>query len=114
MDFHGMIGIGGALGFVIHAVLIYLGARLAKIENVGWAKPLVVALGSYIVMAVLYLGLILLMLIPGLNVLLSALILFTATSVAAKYVFDCRWETSWTIAVIVSIAHALIAWIFIQ
>jgi hypothetical protein len=112
MSLGGMLGVGGVFGFVIHTFLIYLGARLAKIENVGWAKPLVVALGSYIVMAVLYLGVLLLMLIPGLNVLLGAVILFVATSVAAKYVFDCRWETTWTIAAVVAVAHGLIGWIF--
>ena len=112
MNVGGMLSFGGVLGFIIHTALIYLGARMAKLENVGFVKPLVVAIGSYLVMAVLVFGLALLMLVPGLNLVLGAVILFAATSVAAKFVFDCPWETSWMIALVVSIAHGLLGLIF--
>jgi hypothetical protein len=112
MGIGGLLSFGGIWGFLLHTFLIYLGARIAKIENVGWIKPLVVSVGSYIVMALLVLCFALLMWIPGLRVLLGAAILFVATSVAAKYVFDCRWEVSWTIALVVALAHGVLGFIF--
>ncbi len=112
MHLGGMLSMGGVIGFALHTGLIYMGARMAKLENVGLVKPLVVALGSYLVMAVLALGLALFLLIPGLNLILGAAILFVATSVAAKFVFDCKWETSWMIALVVALAHGLIGMIF--
>lgn len=112
MNLGGMLSAGGVIGFALHTGLIYMGARMAKLENVGFVKPLVVALGSYLVMAALAILVGILWLIPGLNLLLGAVILFVATSVAAKFVFDCKWEVSWMIALIVAIAHGLIGLIF--
>jgi hypothetical protein len=37
--------------------------------------------------------------------LVVALVAFIGTSLAARLVFDCRWEAAWTLAFVVAVAQ---------
>ncbi|MBN2080696.1 hypothetical protein JW859_00675 [bacterium] len=107
-----MTALGGLIGFIVHALLIWWGAKIAKIEQASFIMSLVVALASYVVMLVLTLLLFPLWFVPVLNSLLSAAVLLVGTSVAAKFLFNCKWEPAWTIAFVVAVVNLILGLIF--
>ena len=107
-----MVAIGGIVGFIVHALIIWAVATyVAKLESAGLLQSLLVALFSYVAMFLLSLVTVLFLLIPIVNVIVLALILFAGTAIAAKLVFGCDWEPAWTIGLFVAIAHAVLSFI---
>ena len=99
------------LGFVLHAVAILIGARLAKLERVDFWRAAVVALLSYIAILLLSLVLWPFSLIPLVGTLASSLALGIGTAVTARLVLDCNWQPAGVIGVAVMVMGALSGWI---
>lgn len=93
---------------VISVLVIAAGAHLAGIRGATFGKSLVVALLSWIIVAILTFIAIPVIWIPLINVLVLAVIAFAATSIAAKMVFDVPWEKVWLMALIVGLLHLVI------
>ena len=106
-----MTPLGGIVGFIVHALLVWLAAAIAKVEKATFWKAVGVAIIGFVLVALFGLLAWPLKLIPILGGLIAAIIAFIATSIAAKLVFDCRWETAWTIALVVAIAQLVLRWV---
>jgi hypothetical protein len=96
---------GGLIGLVVHVLLIMLGAAVAKIEKAGFWRSLGVALLSFLLIWVISFLVWPLKLVPIVGGLVVALVAFIGTSLAARLVFDCRWEAAWTLAFVVAVAQ---------
>lgn len=102
----------GIIGFVVYVLLIMLGARFAQIEKAGFWRCVAVALLSILLVAIISLLVWPLKLIPLLGGLIAVVVSFVGTAIAARLVFDSKWEPAWTIAFVVAIASAILSWLF--
>lgn len=107
-----MIWLDGLIGFIVVALLIMLGARFAKIEGAGFWRCVGVALLASVLVWVAGWIVWPLKLIPLIGGLVTVVVAFFGTAVAAKLVFDSKWEPAWTIAFVVAIASAILHWLF--
>jgi hypothetical protein len=100
------------IGFALHALAVFAGARIAKLPKVDFWRAAIVALLSYI--AIFIAGILLwpLSWIPLVGVLASSLALGVGTAVTARLVLDCQWLPAAIIGVAVMVTGALTGWIF--
>ena len=84
---------GYILGFLLHALAIFIGARLAKLERVDFWRAATVALLSYIAILLVSLVLWPFSLVPLVGIFASSLALGAGTAIAARMVLDCKWES---------------------
>ena len=99
------------VSFIVHAILIWLGVKVAGVKNASFWHCLIIALLSFIIVAVLRVFLFPLFLVPLLSSLISAALLLFATAFASKLIVDMEWGPAWTISIVVAITHAILNWI---
>jgi hypothetical protein len=97
--------IGWIVGFVLHALVILFGAKIARIERAAFWNCLGVALLSFIIMAVVGWLLTPLTWIPLIKILVPAFVLFFGTALAIKLVLDTEWSKAWTVGVVVFLVN---------
>lgn len=102
----------GLLGIILHLFAIYIGAQIAPLEYVDIWRCVTVGLVSYVAMLLTGLVLVPLLFVPVISLLVGTAVLLAGTAIAAKVVLSCDWQPAWTIAITVSIAHALFGLLF--
>jgi hypothetical protein len=95
------------VGFVLHVLVILLGAKIARIDRAGFWNCAAVALLSYVVMWVARLLVFPLMWLPVISSLVAAFILFLGTAIAIKLIFDAEWNKAWTVGIVVFVVNFL-------
>ena len=100
------------VGFVLHALVILFGAKIARIDRAGFWNCAAVALVSYIVMALVRLLVFPLLWLPVISSLVGAFILFLGTAIAIKLIFDAEWNKAWTVGIVVFIVNFVSALLF--
>jgi hypothetical protein len=101
----------GIVGFIVYVLLIMLGARIAHIEKAGFWRCVAVALLSMLLVAVMSFFVSWLTWIPLVGGLVTAVVVFFGTAVAARLVFDSKWEPAWTIGFVVTVASLILSWL---
>ncbi len=104
--------IGMIVGFILHALVILFGAKVARIERAGFWGSLGVALLSYVIMAVVGWLLTPLTWIPLIKLLVPAFVLFIGTALAIKLIFDTEWNKAWTVGIVVFLVNLVSSWLF--
>lgn len=107
MHFIGMI-----VGFILHALVVLFGAKVARIAGAGFWNSLGVALLSYIIMAVVGWLLTPLTWVPLVKLLVPAFVLFFGTALAIKLIFDTEWSKAWTVGIVVFLVNLVFGWLF--
>ncbi|HES58284.1 MAG TPA: hypothetical protein ENO21_02525 [Firmicutes bacterium] len=102
----------GIIGFILHALAVFAGAKIARLERVDFWRAAIVALLSYIAIFLASLLLWPLHWVPLVGVLASSLALGVGTAVTARLVLDCQWRPAAIIGVAVMITGALTGMIF--
>lgn len=102
---------GVIIGFALHSLAVFAGAKLAKLERVDIWKAAVVALLSYIAIALAGLVLFPLLLIPFIKVLAAAAVMFIGAAVTARLVWEIEWEKACTIGLAVLVIGTVAGWI---
>jgi len=103
---------GFILGFILHALAIFAGAKIAKLEKVDFWRAATVALLSYIAIFLASLVLFPFRLVPLVGVFASSLALGVGTTVTARLVLDCNWRPAAIIGVSVMVVGALTGMLF--
>lgn len=103
---------GLILGFILHALAIFVGAKIARLERVDFWRAAIVALLSYVAIFLASLLLWPFSWVPLVGIFASSLALGIGTTVTARLVLDCQWRPAAIIGLSVMVAGALTGWIF--
>lgn len=91
---------GLIFGFILHALAIFVGAKLAKLERVDFWRAATVALLSYIAILLASIALWPFSWVPLIGVFAGSLALGIGTTVTAKMVLDINWKPAAIIGVV--------------
>lgn len=108
-----MIIMSMIFGFALHSLAVFAGAKVAKLERVDIWKAAVVALLSYIAMLLAGILLFPLSLIPFLQALVGAAVLFIGTAVTARMVWELEWNKACSIGLVVLVIGTVANWLWL-
>lgn len=81
----------------LHICAVFIGTKMAQLENVSIWRYIVVTLLSYAVVVIAAFQLILLEIIPFVSLIIVTMVLFAGTAFASKTVLSCNWRQAWMI-----------------